>query len=95
MPARLERMPCTVEVEHTSDNLYAHVVLDGDPEIRPGDQVHVHGDPIAVPFGERRTFRRTASLRRAGPLERLWTRLSARLELSELYEVSFTSGRRL
>jgi hypothetical protein len=95
MFARAERLACTVEVEHTSDNLYAHVLLDGDPEIRPGDQVHVEGEPIAVPFGERRSFRRTASLRRASLLERFWTRLSARLELSELYEVSFTSGRRL
>lgn len=95
MPGRIQHMPCTVEVEHTSDNLHAHVHLDGDPDIRPGDRVQVHGEPIAVPFGERRRFRRTASLYRAGLIERLWTRVAARLELSELYEVSFTSGRRL
>ena len=36
---------------------------------------------------------REATVERAGWLERQWTRLCARFELSELYEVSFTPGR--
>jgi hypothetical protein len=35
------------------------------------------------------------ALERAGRLEQAWTRLAARFELSELYEVSFTPGRLL
>ncbi len=86
---------CTIEVEHSDESLHAHVALDGDPVIRPGDQVRVHGDPIHVAFGQRRTFRRLATIRRANMLERVWTRLTARFELSELYEVSFTTRRSL
>ncbi|MBB5746073.1 hypothetical protein [Brevundimonas variabilis] len=87
--------PCTIEVEHSDESLHAHVALDGDPDIRPGDQVLVHGDPIHVAFGQRRTFRRFATVRRASPLERLWTKVTARFELSELYDVSFTPRRSL
>ncbi len=47
-------VPCTIEVEHTFDSLHAHVDLDGDVEIEPGDEVQVHGEPIRVPFGETR-----------------------------------------
>ena len=28
---------CTIEIEHTFDNLHAHVELDGDIELGPGD----------------------------------------------------------
>jgi len=86
---------CTIDVEHTAESLSAHVLLDGEPELRPGDSVRVHGDPIRVSFGERVTVRRTATVRRAGPLERVWTRLCARFELTELYEVSFSPRRSL
>lgn len=92
---RLMQMGCTVEVEHSDESLHAHVALDGDPVIRPGDEVQVHGEPIHVAFGERRTFRRMATLRRASFLERAWTRFTAGFELSELYEVSFTPRRTL
>ena len=30
-------VPCTVDVEHTSDSLHAHVELAFDLELRPGD----------------------------------------------------------
>ena len=40
-------------------------------EIEPGDEVMVHGAPTAVPFGERLVVRRSATVVRAGPLERL------------------------
>ena len=45
--------PCTVEVEHGFNHLHAHVELDGDVEIYPGDKVRVHGTSIRLPYGER------------------------------------------
>ena len=86
-------LPCTIEIEHTESSLHAHVALDGEPELRPGDRVRVHGDPIRVRFGDKLVLRREATVERAGWLERQWTKLTARLELSELYEVSFSPGR--
>lgn len=31
-------VPCTIEIEQTSETLHAHVVLDGDIAIQPGDE---------------------------------------------------------
>ena len=90
---RSQVTPCTIEIEHTASSLHAHVSLDGEPELRPGDRVRVHGAPIRVRFGDKLVLRREATVERAGALERWWTGLAARLELSELYEVSFTPGR--
>ena len=53
-------VPCTVEIEQTSETLHAHVVLDGDIAIEPGDEVRVHDAPTEVAFGERLVVRRTA-----------------------------------
>jgi hypothetical protein len=86
-------VPCTVEIEQTSETLHAHVVLDGDIQIQPGDEVRVHDAPSHVAFGERLVVRRTATVVRAGPLERLRARFEGYLELTELYEVSFSDGR--
>ncbi len=86
-------VPCTVEIEQTAETLHAHVVLDGDIQIQPGDQVRVHDAPTHVAFGERLVVRRTATVVRAGPLNRLRARLEGYLELTELYEVSFSDGR--
>jgi magnesium-protoporphyrin IX monomethyl ester (oxidative) cyclase len=58
---------CTVSVEHTNESLSAHVELDGDVAIRPGDRVLVHGAPIQVSFGECIRVRRTATVQRANP----------------------------
>lgn len=86
-------VPCTVEIEQSSETLHAHVVLDGDIQIQPGDQVTVHDAPTSVKFGERLVVRRTATVVRAGPLDRLRARIEGYLELTELYEVSFSDGR--
>jgi hypothetical protein len=86
---------CTIEIEHSEQYLHAHVELDDEADLRPGDRVHVHGAPIRVSFGERLTLRRPATVERATWLERQLTRLTARFELSELYEISFSSRRRL
>ena len=88
-------VPCTVEVVNTFDCLAAHVSLHGGPEIEAGDEVLVHGEPIRVPYGQTAVFEREATLTRAGAIERVLTKIAAKLELTELYEVSFSSGRKL
>lgn len=88
-------LPCTIEVSHTFDSLHAHVDLDGDVEIEPGDSVLVHGEPIKVPYGETQTLRRDATVFKANWLERQWTRMTGDTEFMELLEFSFTSGRKL
>lgn len=90
---RIFDVPCTVEIEHTAESLHAFVELDGNIDIRPGDEVRVHDAPTAVPYGEKLTVRRYATVVRAGWLERFVTPLLARLELTELYEVSFSRRR--
>ena len=84
--------PCTVEVEHGFDNLHAHVELDGDIQIFPGDKVRVHGASIRLPYGERLVEHRMATVTRATSLGRFWTRLKARFEITELYEISFSNA---
>ncbi|MEO1067474.1 MAG: hypothetical protein AAFW47_08845 [Pseudomonadota bacterium] len=83
-------VPCTVEISHTFDSLHAHVFLDNDISARPGDEILVHGAPVEVPYGEIQTFRRIATVRRAGIIERMWTRLTGDLEFMELCEFSFS-----
>jgi uncharacterized Zn finger protein len=87
--------PCTVEISHTFESLHAHVTLDGGIEIRPGDEVLVHGKEVLVPYGETATFRRDATVTRATALERLWTRMTGDLEFMELCEFSFSEDMRL
>jgi len=86
-------VPCTIEIEQTSETLHAHVVLDGDIRIQPGDEVMVHDAPTRVEFGERLVVRRAATVVRGGPLDRLRARVEGYLQLTELYEVSFSDGR--
>ncbi|MET0368487.1 MAG: hypothetical protein ABW058_09985 [Methylobacterium sp.] len=93
--SRTVTVPCTVELENTPESLHAHVTLDAGFDIEPGDEVQVHDAPTQVPYGERLTVRRTATVVRAGALERAWTKLIAHLELTELYEVSFSERRTL
>lgn len=85
--------PCTITVEQSSEHFHAHVELDGDIAMEPGDKVRVHGAPIAIPFGTREVFSRRATVTRASPLARTLTRIAAYFDLSELYEVSFNAGR--
>lgn len=90
---RRELTQCTIEVEHSDVSLHAHVVLDGDPVINPGDRVRVHGAPIRPSFGETIRLRRPATLERAGLVRRAWTRFIGHFGMAELYEVSFTTRR--
>ena len=81
---------CTVEVSHTFESLHAHVVLDGDVPIHPGDEVTVHGAPINPPYGAVTTERRRVTVKRATAVERWWTRATGDLEFMELCEFSFS-----
>lgn len=84
---------CHIEIEQSEEHFHAHVELDGDIPIGPGDQVRVHGAPIQICFGERAEYSRRATVTPAGLLLRLWTRIAAYFDFKELYEVSFTERR--
>jgi hypothetical protein len=86
---------CTVSVVNTFEFLGAHVDLDGDVRIEPGDEVLVHGDEIRVPYGERREERRQATILRANWLERKWTKWTGDMEFMELLEFSFSGEQKL
>jgi hypothetical protein len=90
---RIEDVGCLIEINHTPERFGAHVHLDGDPVIAPGDRVCVYGDPIVVVPGCDIEVRRRARIERAGPLARAWTRMRGQFEIAELYEVSFTTGK--
>lgn len=89
---RVLDVPCTIEIEHTPASLHAHVELEG-VEVGPGDTVQVHDAPLDVGFGDKVVCRRHATVVLAGWAERVWTKATAFLELTELYEVSFTPRR--
>lgn len=86
-------VPCRISVEQSEKQFHAHVELEGNLPIHPGDKVRVHGAPIQIAFGETAHFDRTATVTRAGPLTRAAVRLAAYFDLKELYEVSFNPGR--
>ncbi|MDX2233898.1 MAG: hypothetical protein NW200_05315 [Hyphomonadaceae bacterium] len=90
---RSHQTGCTIEIEHSETSLHAHVTLDDATKLGPGDRVRVHGAPIRLQFGEKMLLRRVATVEQAGWFARVWTKLAARFELSELYEVSFTPRR--
>ena len=85
-------------VRHAIDTARAtgalHMGMDG-LGIGPGDEVIVHGEPIKVPYGEVQTFRRIATVKRAGWLEQLWTKISGRAAFMELLEFSFSERSKL
>ncbi|QZH75070.1 MAG: hypothetical protein JY451_00025 [Erythrobacter sp.] len=93
MSARSFDLPCRIAVEQSEAHFHAHVELADNVAIYPGDRVRVHGAPITVSFGESACFERMATVTRAGPLLRAWTKIAAYLEFKELYEVSFNPGR--
>ena len=87
-----ERVSCTVEINNTFEELGAHDRYDGGIVVHPGDEVIVHGSPVTVPYGQRETFSRNATITRASALERLWTRMTGDLEFMELCEFSFSES---
>jgi len=90
---RVFEVPCTVEIEQSSETLHAHVMLDCDIRIEPGDEVTVHNPPTRVEFGQRLVVRSTATVVLGNWFDRLLARIKGYLELTELYDVSFSDGR--
>ncbi len=91
---RKVEVPCTVDIENTLDSLHAYVELHGI-DVGPGDEVHIHDAPTQMPpYGGHVVCERRATVLQASWLDRLWTHLTARFELTELYEVGFSSWRR-
>ncbi len=93
MAQRSFEVPCRIAVEQSDEHFHAHVELGDDIAIRAGDRVRVHGEAIAIRFGESAVYERTATITRASPLVRGWVKLASYFDLSELYEVSFSPGR--
>lgn len=87
-----EIVDCQIQLSNTAEFLYAHVELNG-VEVGPGDQVLIHDPLTQIEFGQQMEFTRKATISRAGLLSRLWTYCTARLELTMLYEVSFSTTR--
>jgi len=77
-------------VINTFESLAAHVELDGNVTVGPGDEVLVHGKEIRVPYGETREERRQATIKRATWFEQAWIRMTGDLEFMELLEFSFS-----
>ncbi|MEO0398680.1 MAG: hypothetical protein AAF224_04560 [Pseudomonadota bacterium] len=84
---------CTVTVLYTDQTLEAHVELDDDLLPTAGDRITVEGAPVSVDFGETLHFRRAARLVRGSIFDKLYVRFQSLFELTELYEVSFSTGR--
>jgi hypothetical protein len=85
--------PCRVIVEQSPAHFHAHVEFDDAVAVGPGDRVRVEGAPKSIGFGESIVLHRTARVEHARAPLRIWTRITAYFDLSELYEVSFTPGR--
>lgn len=90
MTGRVVSVCCDVDIEQTPWSFHAHAVPDG-VALRPGDVVQVHDVPTAIGFGQYVSCVCPATVRRAGPLRRLWTRSTAIFALTSLYEVGFES----
>jgi hypothetical protein len=88
---RRQIVPCSIAIETSYDNLFAHVDLDG-VVVGPGDTVRVFEAPADARPGIAITYRRLAEVRRAGFFERILVRLGEPLRLLSLTEVGF-SGR--
>ena len=79
---------CVVEIEQTPESLHAHAIPEG-VDLRPGDQVLVHGAPSRIGYNERTSLRCSATVIRASALRRLWIQLTSLWEFAALYEVGF------
>jgi hypothetical protein len=87
---RTEEVPCTVELSHRLESPHAHVRFNNGAAVFPGDEVLVHGKPVLAAYGEVIVEDRTATITRATPIERLWTRMTGDFGFMELCEFSFS-----
>jgi hypothetical protein len=81
-------VPATIDLEATSRELHAHVVLEG-VEVNEGDEVLVHNAPSFIPLNEKRTMSTSATVSKASLPRRAWERVMGRTRITELYEVGF------
>jgi hypothetical protein len=79
---------CALDIEKSPESFHAYSVPE-DIDLREGDQMLIHGAPTSIAFGTQMTMTCRATVLRAGPIERVWTRFTAMFELTELYEVGF------
>ena len=91
-PGATATYSCTLDLEQTPDSLHAYCDLAG-VAVGPGDEVLILDGPASIAFGERKVVHCRAEVRRAGALRRFWAHLEGYLELTELFEVSFSDGR--
>jgi hypothetical protein len=92
MNGRTIEVTCLVDLEQTRDSLHAYVDLHG-VKVEAGDRVLVHNAPTEIGFGEKTTVERRATVFRATPFEKFMAHVEGYMELTELYEVSFSPGR--
>jgi hypothetical protein len=85
-------VPYQLELANTWEDLYAHVELK-DVDIGPGDEVLIQKAPTKLAWGEKYTVSGDALYTKANFLQKIWTRLFSRFELTMLYEVSFSASR--
>ena len=77
-----------VEIEKTQESFHVFAIPH-DFEVREGDEVLLHGVPTEFEMGTQMTLQCNATVSRANMIQRVWTRISAVFELTELYEVGF------
>lgn len=82
---------CTVTVAHTEESLEAHVELDDGLLPQTGDRVTVYGEPVRVEYGSTISLRRDARLVRGSVIDKAWVKFRSLFEVTELYEVSFST----
>ena len=85
---RTIEVPALIDLEATSRELHAHVVLEG-VEVDEGDEVLVHGAPTHIALNEKRTMAARATVWKASLPRRAWERVMGRTRITELYEVGF------
>jgi hypothetical protein len=88
------QFPCTLDLEHTSNSLHAHVAIVGC-ELGPGDSVVLSNVDHRLRFGEQRSVAAVATVTRAGWLRRQWFKAVSMMQLTSLYDVSFSDRKRL
>ena len=84
----IHRALVDIDIEKTQESFHAYAV-PADFEAREGDEVLLHGVPTDIAFGTQLMMQCEATLRRAGFMERMWTRFTSFFEITELYEVGF------
>ena len=93
MSARRLELGCTLDLANTPDSLHAHVELDGNPALGPGDRVQVHEAPTALAHGQQMVVRRRATVTRASRMAGLRVKLAALFGVVSLLEIGFSVGR--